>query len=222
MAYELEEAGMLKVLVIDERVAEQSVRSLKHDTEVCKLESGNRYDFFKLKVRNGDSYDLTLFDKAWAANIFLATHLNGNALKQEISLEYEHKLDVKFDNGKINFETNILSCQEGARFENSYWTKDSKQMTATSNSIDIKPDTVIIHRTKLKELLATNPNFVEELLNENEGINLVVTTGSGTTHGIDGDYKILPFATLSKLILGKRINKLQFSKTLLELTKNKI
>ena len=226
LAYELEEAGLLKVLVIDERVAEQSVRSLSHDTEGCKLESGNRNDFFKLKVRNGDSYDLTLFDIAWAANVFIATHLNGKALKQEISLEFEHKLDVKFDNGKISFETNILSCQEGAKFENNNWTKDSKQMNVNCIRIHIKPDTIIIHRTKLKELITLyekqKKDFVKELLTENEGINLVVTTGSGTTHGIEGDYKILPFATLSKFILGKRINKLQFSKTLLELTNNKI
>lgn len=52
--------------------------------------------------------------------------------------------------------------------------------------------------------------------------NLIVTTGSGTTHGIDGDYKILPYSTLNELILGKRIQKLKFSKLLLQLTKNKI
>ena len=131
-------------------------------------------------------------------------------------------MDVKFDRGKISFQTNILSYQEGAKFDKGNWIKNRQQMSAKCSNIQVKPDTIIIHRTKLKELLTANSNFVTELLNKNEGINLVVTTGSGTTHGIEGDYKILPFATLSKLILGKRINKLQLSKALLELTKNKI
>jgi hypothetical protein len=51
---------------------------------------------------------------------------------------------------------------------------------------------------------------------------VIVTTGSGTTHGIDGDFKILPFSTVNELVLGKRVQKLRLSRILLELTKNKI
>ncbi len=222
LAYELEEAGLLKVLVIDERVAEQSVRTISDTDQASKLGEEKRSDFWKWEKQNG-KFNLTLFDLAWASNVFLATHLGEVELKQKINEQTEHCLKVKFKNGEIELETNIPS-QSASRI-NQKWNdnKTSNQISNSKNeTICIKPDVIIIHRTKLKELLTLNSNFVKELLNKNEGISLVVTTGSGTTHGIEGDYKILPFATLSKFILGKRINKLQFSKTLLGLTKNKI
>lgn len=222
LAYELEEAGLLKVLVIDERVAEQSVRTINDTDQASKLREEQRSDFWKWEKQNG-KFNLTLFDLAWASNVFLATHLGEVELKQKINEQTEHCLKVKFNKGNIELETNIPS--HSACRKNQKWN-DKKTGNEISSSkietISIKPDVMIIHRTKLKELLTANSNFVKELLNKNEGINLVVTTGSGTTHGIEGDYKILPFGTLSKLILGKRINKLQLSKTLLELTKNKI
>lgn len=222
LAYELEEAGLLKVLVIDERIAEQSVRTISDTDQAVKLREDQRIDFWKWKKQN-TKFNLTLFDLAWAANVFLATHLNEEELKQKINKQTEHYLKVKFNNGAIELETNIPS--HAAYRENQKW-HDKKTDNEISNSqnetISIKPDVMIIHRTKLKELLTTNSNFVKELMNKNGELNLVVTTGSGTTHGIEGDYKILPFAILSKLILGKRINKLQLSKTLLALTKNKI
>jgi hypothetical protein len=222
LPYELEEAGLLKVLIIDERVAEQSVRTISDTDQATKLREEQRSDFWKWEKQNS-KFNLTLFDLAWTANVFLATHLDDKALKQEINEQTEHCLKVKFNNGTIALETNIPS--HSACRENQKWN-DKKTGIEINNSkietISIKPDVMIIHRTKLKELLTANSNFVKELLNENEGISLVVTTGSGTTHGIEGDYKILPFATLSKFILGKRINKLQFCKTLLELTKNKV
>ncbi|MFN8278264.1 MAG: hypothetical protein U0T84_12345 [Chitinophagales bacterium] len=222
LAYELEEAGLLKVLVIDERVAEQSVRTINDTDQASKLREEQRSDFWKWEKQNG-KFNLTLFDLAWASNVFLATHLGEVELKQKINEKTEHCLKVKFNKGNIELETNIPS--HSACRKNQKWN-DKKTGNEISSSkietISIKPDVMIIHRTKLKELLTANSNFVKELLNKNEGINLVVTTGSGTTHGIEGDYKILPFGTLSKLILGKRINKLQLSKTLLELTKNKI
>lgn len=222
LAYELEEAGLLKVLVIDERVAEQSVRTINDTDQASKLREEQRSDFWKWEKQNS-KFNLTLFDLAWASNVFLATHLGEAELKQKINEQTEHCLKVKFNKGVIELETNIPS--HSACRKNQKWNdkKTGNEISSSqSETISIKPDVMIIHRTKLKELLTSNSNFVKELLNKNEGINLVVTTGSGTTHGIEGDYKILPFGTLSKLILGKRINKLQLSKTLLELTKNKI
>lgn len=222
LAYELEEAGLLKVLVIDERVAEQSVRTINDTDQASKLREEQRSDFWKWEKQNS-KFNLTLFDLAWASNVFLATHLGEVELKQKINEQTEHCLKVKFNEGDIELETNIPS--HSACRKNQKWNDkktDNEISSSQSETISIKPDVMIIHRTKLKELLTSNSNFVKELLNKNEGINLVVTTGSGTTHGIEGDYKILPFGTLSKLILGKRINKLQLNKTLLELTKNKI
>ncbi|MCB0455723.1 MAG: hypothetical protein KDC62_10065, partial [Aequorivita sp.] len=220
LAYELEEAGLLKVLVIDERVAEQSVRNLSSDNNALYLTDG-RIDFEKFQIQ--ENPNLTLFDTAWAANVFLVTDFANEPLKQKINEQIEHYLKVIFDKGEIKLETNILSLSASIIDNTKWFDKENNIINNPQNgSISIKPDVVIIHRTKLKELLTANSNFIKELLNKNEGINLVVTTGSGTTHGIEGDYKILPFATLSKLILGKRINKLQLSKTILELTKNKI
>lgn len=229
LAYELEEAGLLKVLVIDERVAEQSVRTISDTDHAYKLKEKNRVDFWKWEQQDG-SFSLTLFDFAWSANVFLATHLNdldNKVLKQEINEQTEHYLKVEFINGAIELKTNIpshLACRNNGKWIGK--ETGGEISNSQSEAISIKPDVLIIHRTKLKELITLyekqEKNFVSEIMSYNPDLNIIVTTGSGTTHGIQGDYKILPFATLNKLILGKRINKLQLSKTLLELTKNKI
>jgi hypothetical protein len=222
LPYELEEAGLLNVLIVDERAAEQSMRAINHTDQACKLREEQRADFWKWEKQAG-SFNLTLFDLAWAANVFLVTHLDNKPLKQETNEQYEHCLNLTFKDGTIALETNITSCS--AYRKNQRWIdqETDKELTCSKRKIvNIVPDVIIIHRTILKNLLEHNANFIKELLIKNPKINLVVTTGSGTTHGIDGDYKIIPFSTLNKLILGKRIHKLQLSKVLMQLTKNKI
>jgi hypothetical protein len=220
---ELEEAGLLKILIVDERVAEQSVRQLSED-KVSHYINKSKYGFTKFDISNSK---LTLFDSAWAANVFLATHLNDFPLKMDIDLETRHMLNVNFNKNGISFQTNITSLY--GKFvnddENKSWSFDEEITSPKCVEIEIKPDVLIIHRTKWKELLNeallnNDIHFVSRILSFIP--NLIVTTGSGTTHGIDGDYKILPYSTLNELILGKRIQKLKFSKLLLQLTKNKI
>ena len=145
-----------------------------------------------------------------------------NLKGKKIDLKYKHALNTIFENGEVCFKTNILSRVEGAKYCDSVyeWKKDGNEIKAECITVELSPDVMIIHRTTLKDLLENNSNFIQELLDKNKRMTLVVTTGSGTTHGIHGDYKILPFTTLNRLILGKRINKLQLSKILLQLTKN--
>jgi hypothetical protein len=137
----------------------------------------------------------------------------------------KHLLKVDFRSDPITFEANFTSLH--ASYESTgigssrtahWFPKDS---TPKLTRIDLKPHVLVIHRTKLKELVTNcGPEIIAKITAEIPTV--IVTTGSGTTHGLDGEFKILPFSTLNELLLGKRIQKLRFSKLLLELTKNKI
>lgn len=121
---ELEEAGLLKILIVDERVAEQSVRQLSED-KVSHYINKSKYGFTKFDISNSK---LTLFDSAWAANVFLATHLNDFPLKMDIDLETRHMLNVNFNKNGISFQTNITSLY--GKFvndnENKSWSFDEE------------------------------------------------------------------------------------------------
>jgi hypothetical protein len=206
---ELEEAGRLNILVIDERVAEESVRDLSTETEYKEDKTGKR----GFEKKDGDTH-ITLFDVAWAANVKLATHLNGTPLKQEIDLATQHALHVDFTNGEMELKSSLIPI--GKEMD------ELMQVTDELTKVESKIDTLIIHRTKLKDLTDKDKTFIQKLFEKQPDLNLIVTTGSGATHGIDGHFKVLPFSTLKELILGKRIQKMKLSKTLLELTNNNV
>lgn len=221
---ELAEAGLLRVLVIDERAAEESVRVFGEKDEARKLDW--RPEFYKFNLNPGANR-LTLFDAAWAARVFIATHLNGAPLKQEIDISAgdKHVLKVDINGGgiaaRVNF-TSLYATYESTRVggvRTRRWVPDGVQPKLTE--IQLKPHVLVIHRTKLKELMGRyGESIVEKVAAEVHC--LIVTTGSGTTHGLEGDFKILPFSTLNELLLGRRIQKLRLTKLLLELTKNRI
>ncbi|MGB8510188.1 MAG: hypothetical protein WCD76_17545 [Pyrinomonadaceae bacterium] len=238
LPYELAEAGMLRVLVVDERAAEQSSRAIQdgpRGDERMKLQKDS-YGFNKFDLSK--NY-LTLFDTAWAANVFIATHLNEVPLKDAIRFEDgdKHVLKVNMTKERIEYNTNITSLYGTCRAEvdeNDNLVKkweiqgDAPRLT----SVALRPHVLIIHRTKLKELIDKDraasermkkdelPPVVKRIFSEIP--NVIVTTGSGTTHGIKGHFKILPFSTVNELVLGKRVQKLRLSKILLELTRDEI
>jgi hypothetical protein len=220
LAYELAEAGLLRILVIDERASEQSIRTVEDDDRRKLKPYRFGFDKFDLSEKN----KLTLFDSAWAANVFIATHLNEAPLKNDIKIDDgdKHLLKVRIENNGINYDVNFTSLygtyNPKTREEKAFWSlKDSQPKF---QSIELNPHILVIHRTKLKDLMEKDPNIVEKITQNIP--NIIVTTGSSTTHGMKGDFKILPFSTLNETLLGKRIQKLRLSKLLLELTKNRI
>ncbi len=178
---------------------------------------------------------LTLFDIAWASNVFIATHLNGDKLKVDIDMNNQHYLNVDISNDNILLKTNITSqygrisseyCPVSNGIVKKWIFGDNKPANPLITECSFVPDVLIIHRTKLKELVTKyeklNIDFVFEILSKYPQLNILVTTGSGTTHGIKGNYKILPFTTLFSLILGNRVKKLHLTKLIMQLNKNKI
>lgn len=221
LPHELAEAGLLKILVIDERIAELSSR-IEKDTELSKLTS-SQYGFTKLNIEKDN---LTLFDIAWAAKIYIATHLNEKPLKNEIDIEVgdKHVLKVGIQKDrKITYDVNLTSLY--GEYHRGVGVRGTGQWTFSDGSpkltdIDLKPHILVIHRTKLQELIMKYSITVEEITEQIPCV--IVTTGSGTTHGMEGEFKIIPFSTLNELLLGKRIQKLRLSKVLGELNKNNI
>ncbi|MEA2173825.1 MAG: hypothetical protein QOD00_1417 [Blastocatellia bacterium] len=238
LPYELAEAGMLRVLVVDERAAEQSSRAIQdgqRGDDRMKLQKDS-YGFNKFDLSKNN---LTLFDTAWAANVFIATHLNEVPLKDAIRFEDgdKHVLKVNMTKDRIEYNTNITSlygeCQTKVDENDNLVKKWEIQGNAPRlTSVALRPHVLIIHRTKLKELIDKDraasermkkddlPPVVKRIFSEIP--NVIVTTGSGTTHGIKGHFKILPFSTVNELVLGKRVQKLRLSKILLELTRDEI
>jgi hypothetical protein len=216
LAYELEEAGLLKVLVIDERVSEESIKVIDDPNQKKLMRNG--LGFTKYDTNNSK---LTLFDTAFASNVLIATHLNGESLKQEIDLEHNHYLNAKISDN-LKLETNITSLYAKLSVNGFNLSWNCTDSGPKIIPLEIIPDVVIIHRTMLKKLYDTDEN--EQFLKNVQNIfpNLIVTTGSGATHGIKGDFKILPFNTLYQLVCGYRVQKLKLSKIIMQLNNNKI
>jgi hypothetical protein len=149
-------------------------------------------------------------------------------------MSIQHYLNVDISNDNILLKTNIAS--QYGKISSEYceingivkrWNfGDNKPASPRTTECSFVPDVLIIHRTKLKELVTKyeelNIDFVFEILSKYPQLIIIVTTGSGTTHGIRGNYKILPFTTLLSLILGNRVKKLNLTKLIMQLSKNKI
>lgn len=126
---------------------------------------------------------------------------------------------MEIGNGDLSYSTTFPSLVGQPIHDPS--GSDLRTSSTSWVDIDLSPHVVIIHRTKLQELLKGQDatNTIVDNLFKNVG-QVIVTTGSGSTHGIEGEFKILPFSTLNELILGKRIQKLRLTKLLLELNKD--
>jgi hypothetical protein len=206
LPFELIEAGMLRILLIDERIQEKSLDNLDKEWQV---------------ERNGFTKDgdFNLFDALWASKIFVATHLS-------LQGESEKSLKSSIDESKNHYMKLFVSKNSDGNVEMKFkqnfsqWT-DENSKNKVADISTLKVDAVIIHRTILKDMVSKLGADVIEKLNEQIPF-FYITTGGGVAHDIKEDVKIIPFATLQDYILSnKRISKFCLTQMMMNLTKNK-
>jgi len=232
LPYELVDAGLTNILVIDERVAEMANRTYDKETGMRPLVTTGGFKKYSDIIGKDDTQ---LFDACWASNIFIATHIDdvpvSNKIENDITKNHYLKISLKKEKDVINLDSKVNFTEEIAavkRVNNEKgWFKHDGDKLYINDSLelgnneelfysrDIKYDCLLIHRTKLKNLVE-NDEYGLELLNQLNVSKIFVVTGGGVVEFLDGNNQlvILPSNILYEYILGKRPAKLLLTKIL--------
>jgi len=221
LPYMMAEAGLLRVLVMDERVSERS--NWDADMEGKPLGDADPL-FVKTNGRKNDS----VFELAWAGGIHIATHYQIN---DEGERPLNDKIAHRPDAPKLTLHIKTESGKPG-------------KIWMSSNLGDIKGkqyhvedghyDMLLIHRSILKHIQESvhkiqkdeygmqRPDF--EFLRDIKNLIpfTVVDSGGGYPDEIrqeyEGSFKFLPFSFMSEHLLRNRIAKVGLAQLLLGLT----
>lgn len=221
LPYEMIDAAMLRLLVIDERVAEVSGHNLEdaHLHALCGTPG-----FGKLNSQD----KVTLFDYCWAANVYVATQINGTDVhphNTKSSCAHNHLLDIQFEERKgtidISYKTNFISLdhrKESRGLDNGWVDKNGTAVTQCvfqdGRRTGVLFDCMLIHRTKLKELAEKYGQDFTARLNI---AKVYVITGGGTVDFLQNSQDkltVLPTNILRDFIMNGRIAKLRIANML--------
>lgn len=215
--YELAEAGLIKILILDERVCEVS-------TEKIDVAAGHYNEIVKKGFRTvglNCENKITRFDACWAMGIYVGTHIGGpnggpfQPLKGRIDHKCKcyHYLKVKF---QYDVNSGLIQLKGTTNF--AQWDTNDVDMKPTEEKdqkdIDLNVDIMVIHRTKLKDLHDSweKGDFLE-LLNIPR---VIITTGGGAVDFIDTKkWKVIPTNAIRDFILGSSPAKLCLLKRIL-------
>lgn len=201
LPWELAEAGLLRVLVIDERAAEFSFEKLSEGPLEVAL--GLLKALKKGEVLNEQALKWHL---AWAARVYICTHfgyrqkaqpLHETVRKKESDFPY---LKVELGEDTIDYRLSIVGQEE--------------------NSLDV--DAVLIHQGILDELRNRNEDFDQDrfLRGLRERFPFVVVeSGRGIPPNLSDNEKFLPFSLLQHNILGENVGKFGLTRTLMSLAR---
>jgi hypothetical protein len=193
MVFELTEAGLMNVLVIDERIAQISMKTAGKGKPKLKQKDTNNF----------------LWDYYQAANVWVCTSWNFTPDSgKDISVDFVQEtsktgfsddpflkveVDVSNDKFLINYE-----CQGNCTLPNRF-------------------DMIILHRTVLTDMIGSlEPEiFIDQLHCHFPFV--IANSGAGRPMKVKGNYKFLPYATLSKYFGLKEFAKYSFIQELMEL-----
>lgn len=217
LPYAMAEAALMRVLVMDERVAERA--SL--DADMGSRYLGDADPNFKKNSSEGILINDRVFELAWAGGVHIVTHYQINneppqPLNEKIpqpenapQLTFHIETDTSGKLGKIHFSSN-LPCKDGSQFE------------AGGNHYHM----LLVHRTILKQIQESVhqvcPDF--QFLREVKDVIpfTVVDSGGGYPDEIrseyKGSFKFLPFSFMSEHLLRNRIAKVGLTQLLMGLT----
>lgn len=225
--YEMIDAGMLNVLVIDERVAEVAHKHIDNYEQYDEL---LKHGFYKPK-HNNTLHHCTIFDACWASHTYIATHLGTEnnsfaPLSKEINPETEHYLKVTFAEDEnrskivIKSETNIMGYKCNPSFQGvmiqDWKCSDLQQDIEPPFSFEINFDCLLIHRTKLDEILKQLKINFDQFAQMIDIPKIYVVTGGGTVDFVEDQQKItiLPTNIIKDFIMGSRPAKICLSQIL--------
>ena len=199
--YGLIESGLLKIIIIDERLAEASLNVID-DIEARNMGY----------VLTGTSASPTLWHIAFSAKIYICTHFCNEPLHKSSYEKAEKNAGFK-QLPILNFGFNGAN---GNKSEIRY-KKNREDRCKDLDNIDM----AIIHQGIFDEWLSgyNRERFLEELKKIVPFI--IVDSGRGLPHLPKG-VKFIPFSILNDLICGKRIAKYTLSQILLGLTRRSL
>lgn len=189
--YEIAESTLIKVLVIDERIAEKADEEIRFGvtTEGAKIVyEVNKKEYIKRW-------------KVWKkAGIFICTHIDFGDAK-EIEIAKENKaFEVKFKENEVQL------------FE----SKNNKFELID----DINFDFIIIHQGILDTYIERINNLEDFIDNIRKYIPFVIIdSGRGIPTNLPKNVKFLPFSALSEFIMRPRIGKNRLTKIIMPLTR---
>lgn len=193
--YGMVEAAMLKVLIIDERVAERCFdRIMKNTNDVYNAEN----------LYGGN----TRLHAAKKAGIFICTHIDtGNGAEKPI-----HKV-VSDKESKITVQ---LEGNKNGYLINSILKKDKENEVETE---ELNPNLIIIHQGIIEDFLKV-PN-IEKFLDKLRKFApyIVINSGRGIPQGLPSTEKFIPFSLLEDWVMGDRISKYSMVKFLMRLNR---
>ena len=203
--WELLEAGFLRILVIDERIAERA-----HD------EFNGRDEMKVAPVVGASSGIPTRWHFAWAAKVYICTHLGVNGDPSPLHRAVEGR--VPFLKVRLDYK------QEG----NEGYTLEKIELDGIVNnekSINsLEVDMVIIHQGILDGIKDRDPNFSPKhfLRALQRRIPFVIVdSGRGIPPTLFEEVKFLPFSILSHCLLGRRIAKYRLTQVSMSLTRKR-
>lgn len=227
LPYELLEAGLLRILLLDERIAQKSMAAL------TDMETSTGTVKEVLIGNDKEGLSPVFWHMANMANIFVATHL---ILKKadDVLLELELAEDAYRAN-LANFQIKRKSSASKQSCPSLKLIVDTSknpsvicevekigQVVEKSHEILTDFDMVIIHQgilDRINQQINMEDNFLNQLKKTIPW--LVIESGRGTPPKLSKDHKFVPFSIIERAFHRERIAKLGLTRTLMELSRNK-
>lgn len=233
--YELIEAGLLRVLILDERVAERAVKSIRSsDVDVNKIAS------YLVK----DGFNPAYWHVARRSQVLIATHLlfspDGETLHndakksvlkdaihaQSFNDQYDHYMaDDK--NSEKNMKSTcpeldlVVNDDKVDIFINPIGRKSEREPARPFEKYGI--DILLIHQGIIDNLPGSwreNDKFIKRLRKFIPWV--IVESGRGIPPEVqESKEKFLPFSVVNHWMDGTRVGKLSLAQTVMTLTRNK-
>lgn len=214
LPFQLIEAGLSRILIIDERFVDIAHKLYEGNISKETLVKKGKFryakyteNFTKLEKENWVIHNI---DSYWAANVIVASQLNNKPIKPELfSKEDEHS---------INIDINEKTVSSYPNFD--YLKRESCKIIDADIIKEQTYEAIVIHRTFLNdESLKTywGNKKVEDVLGIlNKHFPLVlITSGGGDVITFKGDFKFISFnEVLYCMSVPENIGKLQFVKNI--------
>lgn len=201
LPYNLMEAGLSNLLIIDERILDISARECSNKTLNERLTPVGKFWYGKytenFKKANNENQKIHNIDAFWASNIIVATHLNTNPIKAGLfNKNDDHFVKLVISKKGVELETNFDFLPNSNSKVDDYTQSKMKQF-----------DAVIMHRTFLnKESISTywrglrEPEDILGLLS-NYFPAVYITSGGGDVLTYKGHYKFVSFNELLQCLM---------------------
>jgi hypothetical protein len=196
---ELMEAGLLRVVVVDERVAEQALQPIVDDSHV----QGTMQEIIRTVGPGGDdSLCRSRWMAALLARIYIVTHVVKSGECRPLHPAVVEKKLLVFDPSGSKGPVRLGSLFQG-------------------KGIAEKFDMLIVHHGVLEDLCGPDREKIRKFLNElgHKFPFIVIESGRGVPATLPGDVKFLPFSVVGRCLLGRRIAKYRLVRTVMGLTR---